>query len=279
MRIIDFLFCLKFEEICLSLDKNQNQDSKWKLFDVASLSLIRSHCLLLIYLVCVTSGFGFLTHGSQDIYPSFLKDQLNFSDALTTTILTIAYSAAFIGGVMVGYCSTFFGRRLTMITFLIIGATLIPAYILPRNVTIIIGASLEQVCIEGAYGIVPIYLLELAPLQCRSFVIGTVYELGNLVAAVSPTIVAALARCFPLSSSQDRIDTDNFDYGKAIGILLSIVYAFMIPLILLGPEKRNIDELHTTSNIHKEKSCDIAYETPEVLEKSYLLAKSDHESN
>lgn len=270
---------LEIDEICIYLEQDRHGGSKILLFDAATHSAILSHWLVCVYLAFITSGLCLITHASQDMYPTFLKNQLHLSDAFPTVILTIAYSCAFVGDVMVGYYSTFFSRRLTMIVVLIIGAALIPTYILPTKSAVIIRRTLEQLCVEGAIAILPIYLLELAPLELRSSVIGTVYEIGNLVAASSPTMIATLAQCFPLSTSQDWSDKNDFDYGKAMGIVLSVVYAFLIPLILLGPEKRNIDELHAMTNNHKEKNRDIDHEPPEALEKLHLIPKSDFESN
>ena len=100
-----------------------------------------------------------MAHASEDMYSVFLIHQLRFSDTVASISLTVTYSCAFIGGIVGGHCSTFFGRRLTMIVLLIVGAALIPAYVLPKDITIIIGASLEQICIDAAYGIVPIHSL------------------------------------------------------------------------------------------------------------------------
>lgn len=243
----------------------------------ANRSDISSRWLVPVYLALITIGLEYIAHGSQDMYPTFLKDQLHFSDGLASIILGTVYFSAFIGGATVGYCSTFFGRRLAMIVVLIIGAATIPAYVLPKNSAIVIGAVIEQVCVQGAFGILPIYLLELAPLESRSFMVGVVYELGNLVASFAPSIVAVLAQRFPQSSLKTIIVMDTYDYGKSIGILLSFVYVFVIPLVFFGPEKRNMDELQKMNPSNGDKDRDIESDASGALERLPLLPNSKDE--
>ena len=231
-------------------------------------SAITSHWHICIYLILITAGLSFLAHSSQDLYPIFLTDQRYFSETFVSVTLTVAYTCAFISGIICGHFSTFFGRRLTMIVVLVVGAAVIPAYVLPKDASIIIGASLQQICVQGACGILPVHLLELAPTQFRSFVIGSVYEVGNFVTALAPTIVAGLAEHFPLTESGTSSHANCYDYGKSIAISIGCVYACMIPILLLSPEKRNIDEL-------RGDSCDENGddETSSTLERIHLLPK------
>jgi SHS family lactate transporter-like MFS transporter len=219
-------------------------------------SAFAHHWLIFVYLVLLMTGFNFLAHGSQDLYPTFLTSQLKFSPSLVTITTVVANCGALIGGILVGYFSTFFGRRLSIIVILIVGAALIPAYVLPRNVTIIAGVFFQQFCVQGAWGVVPIYLLELSPERSRSFVVGTSYQLGNLISAASSTIEATGAQHFPLHISSNGSDQNTYDYGKVMGIALACIYIYLLIVVLLGPEKRNIDETkdrnRTTAEIQLE---------------------------
>jgi SHS family lactate transporter-like MFS transporter len=188
------------------------------------------------------SGFNFLSHGSQDLYPTFLTSQLKFSESLVTITTVVANCGAIVGGILIGYFSTFFGRRLSIIVALIIGAVLIPTYVLPRDTTIMAGAFFQQFCVQGAWGVVPIYLLELSPEQYRSFVVGTSYQLGNLISAASSTIEATAGQHFPLYTSSKASGQNVYDYGKVMAIFLACVYIYLLVIVLIGPEKRNIDE-------------------------------------
>ena len=128
-------------------------------------SAISSHWQIFIYLTLVTACLSFLAHGSQDLYPIFLTHQLHFSDSLASISLTLVYCCAFGGGIVGGHCSTFFGRRLTMIVLLITGGALIPAYVLPKDATIIIGASYRA----NMYRCRPWYITDISLRTCTEY--------------------------------------------------------------------------------------------------------------
>ncbi|CAF3218304.1 unnamed protein product [Rotaria sp. Silwood2] len=133
-----------------------------------------------------------------------------------------------------------------MMVVLIVGAALIPAYLLPRTTTIMAGAFFQQMCVQGAWGVVPVHLMELAPLQFRSFVVGTSYQLGNLISSASSTIEATAGQHFPLQTSGNTTNKHQFDYGKVMAIFLASTYCYLLIIILLGPEKSNTDEVTKT---------------------------------
>ena len=199
------------------------------------------------------AGFNFLSHGSQDLYPFFLASSLQFSTGLVTITTVVANVGAIIGGMSVGYFSTFFGRRLSILVVLIVGACLIPAYLLPPDTRIMAGAFFQQMCVQGAWGVVPIHLIELAPVEFRAFVVGTAYQLGNLISSASSTIEAKAGQSFPLEPPKNVTpDREYFDYGKVMMIFLACVYGYLFLIILFGPENRNIDKVaeveHTDSD-------------------------------
>ena len=210
---------------------------------------------MLIYMVLMMAGFNFLSHGSQDLYPTFLESTLEFSTKLITITTIVANCGALIGGMTVGYFSTFFGRRLSILVVLIIGALLIPTYLLPRGTSIIAGAFFQQMCVQGVWGVVPIHLMELAPVDFRSFVVGTAYQLGNLISSASSTIEASAGQYFPMKPSAGHADEqEHYDYGKVMAIFLACVYVFLFIIILLGPEKRNEGEVTLDAGTKEESS-------------------------
>jgi len=113
---------------------------------------IKLHGFRLIYLVLLMAGFNFMSHGSQDLYPTFLERQLGFSVGKTTVTTVVANLGAICGGAVIGHSSTFFGRRLSIIVSAICGAALIPAWILVRNNGIMAAAFFEQFFVQGAWG-------------------------------------------------------------------------------------------------------------------------------
>lgn len=82
-------------------------------FGREALVALRRNWVLLVYMVILMSGFNSCSHGSQDFYPTFLKDQVGQSATNTTIITVIGQLGAFIGGTIIGYASSVFGRRLT----------------------------------------------------------------------------------------------------------------------------------------------------------------------
>jgi SHS family lactate transporter-like MFS transporter len=222
---------------------------------------LAQHWPMLIYMVLMMAGFNFLSHGSQDLYPTFLASTLQFSHSLVTVTTVVANCGAIIGGMSVGYLSSFFGRRLSILVVLFIGALLIPAYVLPQDRNIMIGAFFQQMCVQGVWGVVPIHLMELSPAHFRSFVVGTAYQLGNLISSASSTIEAKAGQHFPKKTLiVTSADHGQYDYGKVMAIFLSSVYVYLFIIILLGPEKRNIAEVNTDTN-KDDKSNDVQLET------------------
>jgi SHS family lactate transporter-like MFS transporter len=108
----------------------------------------------LIYLILLMGGFNFMSHGSQDLYPTFLQTQLGFSEGKTTVVIVIMNLGAILGGALIGHMSTFLGRRLSIILACIFGAALIPAWAFLRGGGLMASAFFEQFCVQGAWGYV-----------------------------------------------------------------------------------------------------------------------------
>lgn len=216
-----------------------------------------NHWPMLIYLVLMMTGFNFLSHGSQDLYPTFLASTLQFPHSLVTITTIVANCGAILGGMTVGYFSSFFGRRLSILVVLVIGAALIPAYVLPQDRSIMAGAFFQQMCVQGVWGVVPIHLIELSPAHFRSFVVGTAYQLGNLISSASSTIEAKAGQSFPKKSAVATGEHhEQYDYSKVMAIFLACVYGYLFLVILLGPEKRNCQETTNTTTTNIEKAVD-----------------------
>ena len=89
---------------------------------------LKRHWMLLIYLVLLMAGFNFMSHGSQDLYPTMLENQYNFSANAVTVTQVVANLGAMTGGTIVGYLSQMFGRRFSIIVISIIGGALLYPY-------------------------------------------------------------------------------------------------------------------------------------------------------
>ncbi|KAF2401699.1 H+ symporter family protein [Trichodelitschia bisporula] len=196
---------------------------------------LRRHWLLLIYMVLLMAGFNFMSHGSQDLYPTMLKNQYSFSANAVTVTQVVANLGAMTGGTVVGYASQIFGRRFTIVFISIVGGALLYPYTYVSSHAIIAAAFFEQFCVQGAWGVIPIHLMELSPGGFRTFVVGTSYQLGNLVSSASSTIEATIGEGFPLPPKKG---VKRYQYGKVICIFMGAVYAYTILLTVVGPEYR-----------------------------------------
>lgn len=213
---------------------NTGEDSVGSVFIREGKVALKKHWVLLIYLVLLMAGFNFMSHGSQDLYPTMVENQLGFSKTQVTITQVIANLGALTGGTICGFISQSVGRRLTIIIVCIIGGALLYPYTFLRTQNIWAAAFFEQFCVQGAWGVIPIHLMELSPGAFRTFVVGTSYQLGNLVSSASSTIEATIGERFPLPPTANG--TPRYDYGKVICIFMGCVYAYTIVLTFLGPE-------------------------------------------
>lgn len=196
---------------------------------------LKHHWLLLIYMVLLMAGFNFMSHGSQDLYPTMLKNQYHFSKNQVTVTQVVANLGAMTGGTLVGYSSSIFGRRFSIVVMCILGGALLYPYTFVSSNAVIAAAFFQQFCVQGAWGVIPIHLMELSPGSFRTFVVGTSYQLGNLVSSASSTIEATIGERFPLPS-QGHVK--RYKYGLVICIFMGCVYVYVIVLTVLGPEFR-----------------------------------------
>ncbi|KAJ5577688.1 Major facilitator superfamily domain general substrate transporter [Penicillium hispanicum] len=205
---------------------------------------LKRHWLLLIYLVLLMAGFNFMSHGSQDLYPTMLENQFNFSKNAVTVTQVVANLGALTGGTLCGWASQIFGRRFSIIAISIVGGALLYPYTFVTNHSIMAAAFFEQFMVQGAWGVIPIHLMELSPGPIRTFAVGTAYQLGNLVSSASSTIESTIGERFPLPPS--KAAAHRYEYGKVICIFMGCVFAYTILITLAGPERlgRNFDAEH-----------------------------------
>ncbi|KAL6801740.1 major facilitator superfamily domain-containing protein [Trichoderma sp. SZMC 28012] len=222
-----------------------NDESVGKVFIKEGKVAVKRHWILLTYLVLLMAGFNFMSHGSQDLYPTMLTNQLGFSADKVTVTQVVANLGAMTGGTIVGFVSQSVGRRFSIIICCIVGGALLYPYTFVHDTSIMAAAFFQQFCVQGAWGVIPIHLMELSPGAFRTFVVGTAYQLGNLVSSASSTIEATIGERFPLPPTASG--TKRYDYGKVICIFMGCVYAYVLILTFLGPEQLR-------------KSFDVAYD-------------------
>lgn len=196
----------------------------------------KRYWLVMIYSVLMMAGFNFMSHGSQDLYPTMLTVQLGFGADRSTVTNSVANLGAMFGGFVCGHLSTFVGRRLTVIVACVIGGAMIYPWAFVRNSGINAGVFFLQACVQGGWGVVPIHLQELSPPAFRSLIAGVSYQLGNLASSASSTIESTIGERFPIEIEGK---TDVYDYGKVMSIFMGCVFGYLIIVMFLGPENRN----------------------------------------
>jgi SHS family lactate transporter-like MFS transporter len=188
---------------------------------------IRRHLRLFLYIVLLTTVMNCISHGTQDLYPTLLQQQRHFSPLATAMITMISMVGAIVGGLVFGLYSDRAGRRRAMVTAVIFGLLLIPAWVLSSTVFLIVPAAfLMQFMVQGSWGVIPVHLNELSPGELRGFFPGFAYQLGVLFASSITLLEALLAR--------------HLTYAQSLGLLAGLVLLIAIPVIGLGPEAKGI---------------------------------------
>ncbi|KAB8336721.1 hypothetical protein FH972_021030 [Carpinus fangiana] len=239
--IIIFRLCLPETNTFIERQRiREAGDNVGKTFVKEGKVALKKHWMILVYLVLLMAGFNFMSHGSQDLYPTMLTNQYNFTPDQLTVTQVVANLGAMTGGTIIGYLSQSLGRRFSIIFISIIGGALLYPYTFVDDTKIIAPAFFEQFCVQGAWGVIPIHLMELSPGSFRTFVVGTSYQLGNLASSASSTIEATIGERFPLPPkvAADGKVTQRYQYGRVICIFMGCVFAYVILLTLIGPEAR-----------------------------------------
>jgi MFS transporter, SHS family, lactate transporter len=197
--------------------------------------IIRQHWRLFLYAILLMTAFNCMSHGTQDLYPTFLQKQCGL-DVSQVRNVTIIYSlGAICGGTIFGALSQKWGRRRSIITAAAAGIVLIPAWIFSPSLGMLIaGGFCMQFMVQGAWGVVPVHLNELSPPEMRGTFPGFVYQLGNLFAAPIAVVEAKLAESFPTA-------TGGAGYAKSLALVTLIVFVALITLSAAGKEKRGIE--------------------------------------
>ncbi|HVP48544.1 MAG TPA: MFS transporter, partial [Bryobacteraceae bacterium] len=149
------------------------------------------------YLVLLMVFMMFLSHGTQDLYPDFLKEVHKIAPNNVATIAVIYNMGAVIGAIVFGHLSQKLGRRRGMIAALALCLVMIPFWAFSTAVPLLIVATVVmQMGVQGAWGVIPVHLNELAADAARGLMPGLAYQLGILFAAPTNTIQYALREQF-----------------------------------------------------------------------------------
>ena len=175
------------------------------------------------------TAFNFFSHGTQDLYPTFLQVQRHMSPHEVGVIAVVYNIGAIIGGIVFGALSERIGRRLGIVIAALIALPIIPLWVFaPNAFWLAVGAFLMQVAVQGALGIVPAHLNELSPEDVRGTFPGFTYQLGNLLASGNATLQAAIAQSY------------GNDYAFALAVVAGVVAVAVALLAWFGVEARGV---------------------------------------
>jgi len=192
-------------------------------------TVLQSHWRLGLYAIVLMTAFNFFSHGTQDLYPTFLQIQHKMSPHEVGLIAVIYNIGAIIGGISFGSLSERFGRRRTIILAAVLSLVVLPLWAFSTSaVWLAVGAFLMQVMVQGAWGVIPVHLNELSPDEARGTFPGFTYQVGNLIASINATLQAGIA-----------IHYGN-DYGFALALVAGIVAVAIAILAALGVEAKGV---------------------------------------
>ena len=191
-----------------------------------------------VFLILLMTAFNWMSHGTQDIFPTFLKEGIGLASG-TALLIVIGYNVgAIIGGIIVGTMSERFGRRRMIVLCALLGLPLIPLFAYSTTVGMLaLGSFLMQLMVQGAWGVIPAHLTELSPDEIRGFYPGVTYQLGNLLAAFNLPIEQALAK--------------SHGYPFALAATMVPVFIAVAVLAAVGSEAKGIKFGSTESSALK----------------------------
>jgi SHS family lactate transporter-like MFS transporter len=190
---------------------------------------IRRNVSRFLYVILLMTGFNLFSHGTQDLYPTFLQVQHHLSTHVVSAILIAANIGAIIGGVAFGAYSQRAGRRRAIVTALVLGLPIIPFWAYATTPLLLgLAAFLMQIAVQGAWGAVPAHLNELSPPETRGTFPGFAYQIGNLIAASNAVLQAGIA------------ERTGGNYAFALASVAVTAALLLILVTLFGPENKEV---------------------------------------
>lgn len=183
-----------------------------------------------LYMIVLMAAFNAFSHGTQDLYPTFLQEQHHFDTHLTGTLTAIMNVGAIVGGIAFGIWSERIGRKRAIVIACALALPIIPLWAFSTTPLLLgIGGFLMQVAVQGAWGIVPVHLNELSPGAVRAMFPGFAYQLGNLLMAKNAVFQAGIA--------EDR----GGDYAFALALFGGVTAVLIALWTSIGPERMHAD--------------------------------------
>jgi SHS family lactate transporter-like MFS transporter len=201
----------------------QTRNTDWRQLGRA----IAGQWKLFLYLTLLMTGMNFASHGTQDMYPTFLQRAWHMQPGPRAILSAISMVGAIVGGVVFGFVSDRFGRRRAMLIALAGAIAMIPLWAYaPRIYLLGLGGFLIQFMVQGAWGVIPAHLSELSPDSVRGFLPGFSYQCGVLLAGSVGWIEARFA--------------EHTSYANAMALTAVAVFGFAMLMVTLGRERHGV---------------------------------------
>jgi len=188
---------------------------------------ILSHWKLFLYLVVLMTAMNLASHGTQDLYPTFLERQRHFLTGQKNLLSAFTMVGAILGGTLCGMLSDRYGRRRVISLALLGAVAVIPLWAFAPSVPLLFaGGFLIQSLVQGAWGVIPAHLSELSPDAVRGFLPGFGYQVGVLLSSYVSYFEAVLAK--------------QTSYATAMSLTALVVFLVTVLATALGPERRAV---------------------------------------
>jgi SHS family lactate transporter-like MFS transporter len=200
---------------------------------------ILSYAGTFLFVVVLMFAFNSFSHGTQDLYPTFLQKNLQFSPKTVSFVAIVYNIGALAGGIVFGSLSERIGRRRAIVIAALLSIPVIPLWAYSKTVPLLaLGGFLMQFMVQGAWGVIPAHLNELSPAAVRGTLPGLAYQLGNLIASRNAVIQAKVTETRYLGS-----------YSPVLAWTVLIVASLVAGVTALGGERRGADLSDTRGTI------------------------------
>jgi MFS transporter, SHS family, lactate transporter len=189
---------------------------------------VASHWPLFLYLVVLMSIMGFVSHGTQDMYPTFLERDWKFTPERRALVTMVGNVGAIVGGILFGYYSDRIGRRKSIVLALILAIATIPLWAYAPSIPLLVlGAFVMQFMVQGAWGVIPAHINELPPSSVRGFLPGFAYQCGAMIAGTVVYIEAVFA--------------ERMTYANAMAVTAVTVFTLGAIAAWVGRERHSVE--------------------------------------
>jgi SHS family lactate transporter-like MFS transporter len=188
---------------------------------------LRSNWGVALYAIVLMMFFNLFSHGTQDLYPTFLQRQHSFNTTTVSWITIVANLGAIVGGLFFGFASEKIGRVNAITIAALIALPALPLWAYSSTPFMLaIGAFVMQISVQGAWGVIPAHLNEISPGAVRATLPGFVYQVGNFLASYNGPFQAKLAESY------------GNNYSFALALVAGIVAIAIVIIIRFSPERR-----------------------------------------